>query len=288
MNVRPIQALCCAAAVLLLAGCEELPGPDEGEMRKIFEEARDLDSKGRFHEAMVRYETILSRHPNWMSTRLNAAMAAYDSGAYQKAVEHFEILHKYGPKDWFVVRKLIQCYERLGTREKIELYRNKLMALRDAKEGSPLLKSFQGFTRDYLPVGTLHLIGYEFFEPAQHGKLWYFVLEDLHRKPQSGFLVEAAPFFDADGRRMFYITESCRGWLRVWYVGHIPQLQSGERDYHWARTRVQEILQGKHRPMAVKPLPADVEVFDVPERGPAPPPPDALPGPESTKKDGAK
>ncbi|MCZ7647238.1 MAG: hypothetical protein M5U26_18615 [Planctomycetota bacterium] len=257
------------AVLLLLPGCEEPVGPDDAEMRRIFEEARELDRQGRYHEAMVRYETILARHPNWMSTRLNAAMAAYDSAQYQKAVEHFEILHKYGPKDWFVIRKLVQCYERLDNRMKINEYRQKLLDLRLHKDGSEVLKSFQGFTRDYIPVGTTHLIGYEFFDPQEHGKLWYFKLEDLHRKPLSGFLVEASPYFDAQGRRMFYITESCPGWMRVWFLGTIPTAEGGLRDYHWARTRVEEILQGKHRPLVVKPLPPGVAIFDVPDSGPA-------------------
>jgi tetratricopeptide (TPR) repeat protein len=114
------------AAILLLfcCACEEGRGVDPQEraaMQAIFEQARALDDAGRYHEALVRYETILARHPEYMSTRLNAAMAAYDSGQYQKSAEHFEVLHKYGPGDWFVIRKLIQCYERLNNNEKVDL-----------------------------------------------------------------------------------------------------------------------------------------------------------------------
>ena len=248
--------------LLLLPGCEEKTGPDEEEMRAIFEEARKLDSEGRHHEAMVRYETILARHPDWMSTRLNAAMAAYDSGQYDKALGHFELLYKFAPTDWFIMRKLIQCYERLERKDKVEELRGKLAALRARGDGSPLLKSYQGFTRDYLPVGTGHLIGYEFFEPQRHGRLWLFRLEDRHRKPLTAFLLESSPFHGSDGRRIFYLTEACPGWLRLWYAG--PE----GREYEWARQRVLEVLQGRHAPLVVKPLPQDVQAFEIPGEAP--------------------
>ena len=259
-----------AAVFLFGPGCEqEQAGDDELEMRALFEEARKLDADGKHHEALVRYETILGRHPNWMSTRLNAAMAAYDSGQYEKATGHFEVIHKYGPNDWFIVRKLIQCYERLGRDEKVEEFRKKLTDLRNRQDGSPLLKNFQGFTRDYIPVNTMHLIGYEFFEPQKHGRFWLFKLEDHHRRPLSIFLIHSSPFHNGSGQRLFYLTEACPGWMRVWYVG--PE----GRDYEWSRTRVTEVLQSKQRPLIVKPVPLDLEVLDVPggregERPPGP------------------
>src|SRR4051794_41086550 len=92
------------AVLFILPGCEEARGLDpreRAELEQIFEQARMLDEMGRYHEALVRYETILARHPEFMSTRLNAAMAAYDSGQYQKANDHFEALHKFRPADWF-------------------------------------------------------------------------------------------------------------------------------------------------------------------------------------------
>jgi hypothetical protein len=197
-----------------------------------------------------------------MSTRLNAAMAAYDSGQYEKASGHFEMIHKYGPNDWFIIRKLIQCYERLGRDDKVEVFRKKLTDLRNKKDGSPLLKSFQGFSRDYIPVGTMHLIGYEFFDPGKHGRFWLFNLEDHHRKPVSIFLVHSTPFHNRSGQRLFYLTEACPGWMRIWYVG------AEGRSYEWSRTRVTEILESKHKPLMVKPVPLDCEVLDVPG-GPA-------------------
>jgi tetratricopeptide (TPR) repeat protein len=263
--MRPYLRWClfvvlAASALLVPLGCEaEKPGADEQEMRALFEEARKLDGEGRHHEALVRYETILGKHPTWMSTRLNAAMAAYDSGQYQKAVGHFELIHKYGPTDWFIVRKLIQCYERVGRDDKVEEFRKKLTDLRNRQDGSPILKSYQGFTRDYIPVGTtMHLIGYEFFEPEKHGQFWLFKLEDLHRTPLSIFLIHSTPFHNGSGQRLFYLTEACPGWMRVWYVG--PE----GRDYDWARKRVTEILQSKHVPLLVKPVPLDLDLLNVP------------------------
>src|SRR5579864_6268306 len=97
-GVRRLVAAALVAALLILPGCEEGRGLDpreRAEMEQLFAEARKLDDAGRFHEALVRYETILARHPEFMSTRLNAAMAAYDAGEYQKANDHFEVLHKY-------------------------------------------------------------------------------------------------------------------------------------------------------------------------------------------------
>jgi tetratricopeptide (TPR) repeat protein len=249
-----------ALALLAPTGCEpEKPGADEEAMRALFEEARKLDSEGRHHEALVRYETILGKHPTWMSTRLNAAMAAYDSGQYQKAIGHFELIHKYGPTDWFIVRKLIQCYERVGREDKVDEFRKKLTELRNRQDGSPLLKSYQGFTRDYIPVGTtMHLIGYEFFEPDKHGQFWLFKLEDLHRTPLSIFVIHSSPFHNGSGQRLFYLTEACPGWMRVWYVG--PE----GRNYDWARKQVTEILQSKHAPLMVKPVPLDLDLLNVP------------------------
>lgn len=244
---------------LLMSGCEEQVNKEDAEeMRALFEEARALDRKGDYHLALIRYEAILARHPTWMSTRLNAAMSAYDSGNYPKAAGHFEILHKYGPKDWFVIRKLIQTYERMGRKDKVNAYRAKLAELRKLKDGSELLKQYQGFTRDYIPVGNMHIIGYEFFDPAKHGRMWLFKLEDRHRRPISTFLVEASPFHNNDGRRLFYLTERQKGWLRLWYVG------VEGRDYDWSRKRVMEVLQGKRRPMVVKPLPAGLAVPGLP------------------------
>jgi tetratricopeptide (TPR) repeat protein len=244
---------------LLVTGCEEEAGTEDAEeMRALFEEARALDRKGDYHLALIRYEAILARHPTWMSTRLNAAMSAYDSGNYLKAAGHFEILHKFGPKDWFVIRKLIQSYERLGRKDKVNAYRAKLAELRKRKDGSALLKKYQGFTRDYMPVGTMHVIGYEFFDPGKHGRMWLFKLEDRHRRPISTFLVEASPFHNNDGRRLFYLTERQKGWMRLWYVG------TEGRDYDWSRGRVMEVLQGKQRPLVVKPLPPGLTVPGIP------------------------
>src|SRR5690348_12842342 len=114
-----------AALLLLTSGCVEemsaLKPRERAELEAIFQEARKLDDEGHYHEAMVRYETILGRHAEFVSTRLNAAMSAYDSGQYQKAADHFEILHRAGPKDWFIIRKLIQCYERLGYDERVRI-----------------------------------------------------------------------------------------------------------------------------------------------------------------------
>src|SRR5471032_1155041 len=173
--------ICMLLALAMLTGCKELESVDpreRAELEVVFADARKYDDAGQYHEALVRYETILGHHPEFMSTRLNAAMAAYDAGEYQKANDHFEVLHKYGPNDWFVVRKLIQCNERLGHTEKIDEYRHTLEALRQQKGGSVALKRYEGLTRDYIPVGTMHLIGYEFFEPKKHGRLWFFKLED--------------------------------------------------------------------------------------------------------------
>lgn len=116
-----LRGACLLALLLWTSGCEEGAGVDPRErqaMQAIFDEARRLDEAGRYHEALVRYETILARHPNYASTRLNAAMAAYDSGQYEKAAAHFEVLRKAGPRDWFVIRKLISVTSGSATRIK--------------------------------------------------------------------------------------------------------------------------------------------------------------------------
>ncbi|MCY3019040.1 MAG: hypothetical protein NTW87_08430 [Planctomycetota bacterium] len=267
LKVTASHLACCVLAALLLVstGCEEGRGGDpreRAELQAIFDEARKLDEAGRYHEALVRYETILGRHPEFVSTRLNAAMAAYDSGQYQKAVDHFEVLHKYGPGDWFVIRKLIQCHERLGNTEAVAAYRKKLENLRQQKEGSIVLKRYQGLTRDYIPVGSMHLIGYEFFEPKKHGRLWFFRLEDKNKTPVSAFLLESTPFHDNSGRRLFCLTEATNGWLRIWHVG------ADGRDYQWTRDTVLDCLHGKRTPLVTKPLPPDYEALAAPDAGP--------------------
>ena len=246
----------------LLTGCDEgrLSDPRErAELQEIFEDARKFDDAGRFHEALVRYETILARHPEYMSTRLNAAMAAYDSGQYQKSNDHFEVLHKVGPNDWFVIRKLIQCNERLGIPETVAIYRKKLDRLREQKDGSLVLKRYEGLTRDYIPVGTMHLIGYEFFEARKHGRLWFFKLEDKSKSTVSSFLLQATPFHDNNGKRLFSLSESSSGWLRVWNVG------VDGRDYAWTRDYVLACLQGKHQPLVTRPLPPEYEALAAPD-----------------------
>ncbi len=253
--------------IAALLGCQELQGLDPREradMEEIFAQARKFDEAGQYHEALVRYETILARHPEFMSTRLNAAMSAYDAGEYQKANDHFEVLHKYGPNDWFVVRKLIQCNERLNKQEKVDEYRKQLDGLRQQKDGSIVLKKYEGLTRDYIPIGTMHLIGYEFFEPKKHGRLWYFKLEDKTRNQVTAFLLEATPFHTNDGRRIFSLTEASFGWLKVWHVG--PE----GRDYNWARDRVLECLQGKRQPLVTRPLPPEFEALAAPAVAKAP------------------
>lgn len=256
-------------AVLLgyvfLPGCDERDIPvdprERYALQQTFNEARQLDAQGRYHEALVRYETILAQRPQYMSTRLNAAMAAYDSGQYGKAADHFEILHKYGPGDWFVIRKLIQCYERTGNRVKVEIYREKLEKLRQNPEASPTLKRYEGLTRDYIPVGSMHLIGYEFFDPKKHGRLWFFKLEDRDKKTVSQFLLQATPYHENDGRRMFTLIESVNGWMKVWHVG--PE----GRDYVWTRSVVLEVLQGKRQPLVTRPLPPEYEGLAAPSGG---------------------
>jgi len=255
--------------LLYAVGCEEGGGLDPREraaMQVVFDEARRLDEAGRYHEALVRYETILARHPEFMSTRLNAAMAAYDSGQYQKSADHFEVLHKCGPGDWFVIRKLIQCYERLGNKEQVELFRRKLEQLRHLKEGSLVLKRYEGLTRDYIPLGTMHLIGYEFFEPKKHGKLWFFRLEDRSKASVSAFLLQATPFHSNEGQRLFCLSEAANGWLRIWYMG--PE----GRDYKWTREVVLDCLHGKRTPLVTKPLPPDYEALAAPDSGKTGPP----------------
>src|SRR5687767_457579 len=132
MKTLPFFLSLCFAW-LFFTGCEEgkyVDVKERAELERIFAEARRLDEQGRYHEALVRYETILAYHPEYMSTRVNAAMAAYDSGQYQKAADHFEVLHKYSPSDWFVIRKLIQCNERLNKNEAVDAYKKKLEGLR--------------------------------------------------------------------------------------------------------------------------------------------------------------
>ena len=258
-----------AAAILVLVLCSGCPEETRGllpaeraEMEAIFAEARKLDELGRYHEALVRYETILARHPEFMSTRINAAMAAYDSGQYQKANDHFEVLHKYGPNDWFIMRKLIQCNERLGNADAVETYRKELEHLRQQKNGSALLKEYEGLTRDYLPVGTMHLIGYEFFEPKKHGRLWFFKLEDKHGTTVSAFVLQATPFHENNGKRLFNLTEVSNGWMRIWHVG------TEGRDYEWTREMVLACLQGKRQPLVTRPLPASFEQISAPSAAP--------------------
>lgn len=260
--MKPAKLATLVVALLLFAGCEERDIPidprERAALQAIFEEARELDRQGRYHEALVRYETILAQRPQYMSTRVNAAMAAYDSGQYAKAADHFEILHKYGPGDWFVVRKLIQCYERTDNKLKVDLYREKLAKLRKNPEASPTLKRYEGLTRDYIPVGSMHLIGYEFFDPKKHGRLWFFKLEDREKQTVTQFLLQATPYFEKDGRRIFNLVESVNGWMRIWHVG--PE----GRDYAWTRGVVLECLQGKREPLVTKPLPAEYEGLAAP------------------------
>ncbi len=260
-------------ALVFVSACgSELRGlnlRERAELERMFEDARQLDAKGRFHEALVRYETILATHPEFVSTRLNAAMAAYDSGQYQKSADHFEVLHKAGPKDWFVIRKLIQCYERIGRDEQVRIYRAKLDALRQQKE-SVILKGYEGLTRDYIPMGSMHLIGYEFFEPKKHGRLWLFKLEDKNRETVSTFLLEASAFHDANGRRLFCLSEANKGWMNIWNVS------TDGRDYKWVRDVVIECLQGKREPLITKPIPSDYVAIAIPEVA-GPPGEDILP-----------
>jgi len=254
-----------AVWLFLGTGCEEGRGLDPREkarMQVIFEEGRAYDEAGRYHEALVRYETVLASHPEFLSTRLNAAMAAYDGGEYDKAKTHFEALHKYHPADWFVIRKLIQCCERLNDKEGSDMYRAKLERLRKHAEGSELLKRYEGLTRDYIPIGTMHLIGYEFFEPKKHGRLWFFRLEDRDKSPVTAFLLEATPYHDAEGRRLFSLTEASNGWLRIWYVG------AEGREYQWTRDVVLDCLHGKRTPLVTRPLPADYEPIAAPDSRP--------------------
>jgi hypothetical protein len=269
MSVRSrwprLFVFCIFIAALL--GCQELQGLDpreRAEMEEIFAQARKYDEAGQYHEALVRYETILGRHPEFMSTRLNAAMSAYDAGEYQKANDHFEVLHKYGPNDWFVLRKLIQCNERLNKTEQVDEYRKQLDALRQQKGGSVVLKRYEGLTRDYIPVGSMHLIGYEFFEPKKHGRLWYFKLEDRNKNQVTAFLLEATPFHTNEGKRIFSLTEASFGWLKIWHVG--PE----GREYNWTRDRVLECLQGKRQPLVTRPLPPEYESLAAPAVAKAP------------------
>ena len=269
MSVRLLlpRLLVFCVVIAALSGCQELQGLDpreRAEMEEIFAQARKFDEVGQYHEALVRYETILGRHPDFMSTRLNAAMSAYDAGEYQKANDHFEVLHKFGPSDWFVIRKLIQCNERLNKQEKVDEYRKMLEGLRQQKDGSAILKHYEGLTRDYIPIGTMHLIGYEFFEPKKHGRLWYFKLEDRSKNQVSAFLLEATPFFTNDGHRIFSLTEASFGWLKVWHVG--PE----GREYNWTRDRVIECLQGKRQPLVTRPLPPEFEALAAPAVAKAP------------------
>jgi hypothetical protein len=265
-------------ALLFFTGCEEgkyVDVKERSELELIFKDARRLDEQGRYHEALVRYETILAHHPEYMSTRLNAAMSAYDSGQYQKSTDHFEVLHKYSPSDWFVVRKLIQCYERLDKKELVALCKKKLEGLRALKDGSVLLKRYEGHTRDYIPMGSMHLLGYEFFDFKKHGRMSYFKLEDKDKAQVSAFLLQATAFHDAQGRRLFSLTESASGWMKIWHVG--PE----GRDYKWTRDFVLECLHGERTPLVVKPLPPDYDPL------PAPGEPGA-PGDPSVAKDGSQ
>lgn len=251
--------------LLFLDGCDEAKGGDpreRAELQAVFNEARMLDEAGRYHEALVRYETILARHPEFMSTRINAAMAAYDSGEYDKAADHFEVLHKYGPGDWFVIRKLIQCNERLGKTEAVAIYRKKLDSLRQQKDGSLVLKTYEGLTRDYIPIGSMHLIGYEFFEPRKHGRLWFFKLEDKTGASVSSFLLQATPFYDNSGKRLFSLTEISHGRLRIWHAG------TEGRDYQWTREVVLDCLHGKRQPLVTRPLPAGYQEVTAPATAP--------------------
>jgi hypothetical protein len=253
--------LAVCGACLLFHGCEEgkyVDHKERAELERLFAEARKLDELGRYHEALVRYETILAYHPEYMSTRLNAAMAAYDSGQYQKSADHFAVLHKYSPSDWFVIRKLIQCNERLDKPELVEAFKKKLEALRTQKDGALLLKRYEGHTRDYIPMGSMHLLGYEFFDFKKHGRLSYFKLENKEKEQVSAFLLQATPWHDAKGRRMFSLTESASGWMKVWYVG------TEGRDYKWTREFVLECLHDKHQPLVVKPLPPDYDPLPAP------------------------
>ena len=105
----------------------------------------------------------------------------------------------------------------------------KLEELRHNKGGSLVLKRYEGLTRDYLPIGSMHLIGYEFFEPEKHGRLWFFKLEDKNKEQVSVFLLAATPFHENNGKRIFSLSEASFGWLRTWHVG--PE----GRDYEWTR-----------------------------------------------------
>ncbi len=105
----------------------------------------------------------------------------------------------------------------------------------------------------------MHLIGYEFFEPKKHGRLWLFKLEDKNRVTVSTFLLESTSFYDNSGKRLFCLAEANRGWMNIWYVG------TEGRDYKWTRDLVIECLQGKREPIVTKPLPSDYVQVAIPE-----------------------
>ena len=61
--------LCGVGLLIFFSGCEEGSGVDpreRAELQALFDEARKLDDEGRYHEALVRYETILARHPEFV------------------------------------------------------------------------------------------------------------------------------------------------------------------------------------------------------------------------------
>ena len=81
---------------------------------RAMEQSRDATRQGRWDEALKNAVRALQEYPQDADARTAAAVALFNSGKLDKALQIFEELHKSDPENTFFLGYIAQCHERTG------------------------------------------------------------------------------------------------------------------------------------------------------------------------------
>lgn len=127
----------------------------------IFNKAQDLSEQRKYKEALVEYEKCLELSPEDSSSLYNGGLSAYFTKEYNKALKLWSKLKELDPDDWQVRAKLIQTYQAIGDKEKLEAERKQLFELRKTNEE---LQKQKHYCREQLEVNGKDIMVFEDFE----------------------------------------------------------------------------------------------------------------------------
>lgn len=121
-------------------------------------------------EASARYDAAAAADPAHVDALYNAGQSYYDQKNFRASVDRWSKARVLNPKDFDIVKKVLQSQNALGDTAGAAQTRHALLELR-RESTNPKIKNLKAYVFEQFDVGKAHVFAYEYFD--LQGDLYY-------------------------------------------------------------------------------------------------------------------